>query len=529
MASRPRHKAAEPDPRSTPSARMPIVPLLDYQRAAILDRARFRFRLQARQTGKSFGESLDGVLDAVERKQPWVWLSAGERQSKELIDKGAMHARAIGAAVEVLTEDFRVEEGRFTSHVLQLPGARIVGLPANPATARGHSANILLDEFAFHRDSRAIWTALFPTVTRGYRITICTTPQGKQNKAYDLWTDWSRRAAAGEAAYSCRKVTIFDAVAGGLVLRDHEGKPTTPEQLREALGDEEAWQQEYLCEFLDEATAWLSFDLIAACEDAELDLAPAWVGRLLEEAVASHRTYLKTKREVPLDPGLLEDLRGIEAVYLGMDIGRRRDLTVLWPMVEVGGVLRTLAVIELARQPFWVQERILCHLLAVPGMRRACLDATGIGAQLAEAAQERFGEWRVEAITFTVQAKEALAGAIKSRLEDRQAVIPVAPHLRTSLHSVKRIQTSTGHFRFDAERSEATGHADHFWALALCCQAASTTGPAAACFGRDPEERATSREPRAEMTEAELVAARPGRWMDGRLGGLVRGPRWAGR
>jgi phage FluMu gp28-like protein len=470
-------RAATLEPRAAiATAKHPAVPLTDYQKAAILDRARFRFRLQARQTGKSFGESLDGVLNAVETKQNWVWLSSGERASKDLIEKGAMHARAIGAACEVLTEEYKIEDQHFTGHTLKLPGAKIVGLPANPATARGHSANILLDEFAFHKDSRAIWTALFPTITRGFRITIATTPMGKSNQAFKLWTDWSQRMDSGDRHYSCRKVTIFDAIAGGLVLRDHEGKLCTPEQLREALGDDEAWQQEYLCEFLDEATAWLSHDLIASVEVEDLALAPNWAARLVEEATEQHREFLATKRMPDLDPQLLADLRHVEPIYGGMDIGRRRDLTVIWPMVQVAAILRALAVIELARQPFFVQQRILFHLLDLPGMRRCCIDSTGMGTQLAESAQERFGAWKVEAVDFSVGSKEALAGAIKQRVEDRGLAIPISATIRNSLHSVKRIQTTTGHFRFDAERSESTGHADHFWALALACQAASTPG-----------------------------------------------------
>jgi phage FluMu gp28-like protein len=297
---------------------------------------------------------------------------------------------------------------------------------------------------------------------------------GKSNQAYKLWTDWSKRMEAGDRQYSCRKVTIFDAIAGGLVLKDHEGNLCTPEMLKDALGDDEAWQQEYLCEFLDEATAWLSHELIASVEVEDLELAPTWSARLLEEATEQHRLYLATKRVPDLDPQLLADLHHVEPIYGGMDIGRKRDLTVIWPVVQVAALLRSLAVLELARQPFFVQQRILFHLLALPGVRRFCIDSTGIGAQLAESAQDRFGAWKVEAVDFTAATKEALAGAIKQRAEDRGLALPVSPTIRNSLHSVKRIQTTTGHFRFDAERSEQTGHADHFWALALCCQAAST-------------------------------------------------------
>jgi phage FluMu gp28-like protein len=455
-----------------------IVPLTEYQRAGIGDRARFRFRLQARQTGKSFGESLDGVLNAIERRQNWVWLSAGERQSKELIEKGATHARAIGAAVSVLTEEYAVDEGRFTSHVLQLPGAKITGLPANPATARGHSANVLLDEFAFHRDSRAIWTALFPTITRGYRLTICTTPQGKTNKAYDLWTDWAAKQAAGNAAYSCRRVTIYDAVAGGLVLRDDQGNATTPVQLKEALGDEEAWQQEYLCEFLDEAAAWLTFDQLAAVEDPELPIVPAPLAASLAAAEAAYRADRGNPEAI--DRAAAEAIGGWiaadETGYLGLDIARRRDLSVLWLLRRETPTLVSVATLAMRNTPFAVQHAVLFAVLGSGGVRRACIDRSGLGLNLAEAAADRFGAWRVEGVDFSQANKEALAGRLRQTIEDRQVRIPAVPAIRASLHSIKRIPTTTGHFRFDAERSEATGHADHFWALALACQAASTLG-----------------------------------------------------
>ncbi|MHC1760407.1 MAG: terminase family protein [Negativicutes bacterium] len=64
----------------------------------------------------------------------------------------------------------------------------MIGLPANPDTARGFSGNVVLDEFAFHRDSRKIWTALYPTITRGYKIRIISTPNGKSGKFYELWS-----------------------------------------------------------------------------------------------------------------------------------------------------------------------------------------------------------------------------------------------------------------------------------------------------------------------------------------------------
>jgi phage FluMu gp28-like protein len=130
-------------------------------------------------------------------------------------------------------------------------------------------------------------------------------------------------------------------------------------------------------------------------------------------------------------------------------------------------------VIEMLKQPFFVQKRILFQLLSHPGMKRACIDQTGLGMQIAEEAIEKFGEWKVEGIDFTVASKEALATGLKKNFEDLQSRIPMSNTIRNSLHSVKKYETSTGHFRFDADKTEETGHADHFWAKALAAQAAN--------------------------------------------------------
>jgi phage FluMu gp28-like protein len=69
-----------------------------------------------------------------------------------------------------------------------------------------------------------------------------------------------------------------------------------------------------------------------------------------------------------------------------------------------------------------------------------------------------------------------MATGLKRNFEDKASRIPADSQIRRSLHSVKKYATTTKHFRFDAERTDETGHADHFWAKALAVQAGS--GPA---------------------------------------------------
>lgn len=443
----------------------PLIKLTDYQREKVMDKSRFRFDMWARQTGKSFSATLADTLDAAEGA-PWVVLSSGERGSKENIEKCQMHAQAIGAAIENIQSDFSTDDGVFTAHEIRFPsGGRIVGLPANPATARGHSANVDLDEFSTHKDSRKIWTALFPTINRGFRLRVNGTPLGKQNKFYELFRDWSQFVEEHRSGYAVKKVTIYDAVAGGLDLRDPEGRLCTPEELREALGDPDAWAQEYLCEFVDEATAYLTYDMIAACEteDATTEIPAGFI---------------------PTGP-----------MFVGVDIGRKRDLTVIWLAERLGDVSWVRAVVTLEKALFRVQRDALFSVLEMPSVRRACIDATGLGMQLAEEAQQKFGAYKVEPVTFTNLVKEDLAVRMRTRMEDRQIRLPADRNVREDLHSIKKYVTAAGNVRFDAERTEQ-GHADRFWAAALAEMAGS--GPAVEAFevAQDPQRRGSRIEDR---------------------------------
>ena len=90
----------------------PLIPLLPYQQRWVEDKSRFKLVNKARQTGFSFAVSLEVLLDTLERKTLWVLLSKGERQSRELMDKVQMHAKAASYALDVIGADCKVGEDR---------------------------------------------------------------------------------------------------------------------------------------------------------------------------------------------------------------------------------------------------------------------------------------------------------------------------------------------------------------------------------------------------------------------------------
>ncbi|MBW5445856.1 hypothetical protein GE107_07255 [Cohnella sp. CFH 77786] len=404
----------------------PAIQLTEYQRKWVEDKSRFKISLKARQTGFSFAVSLEVVLDCLDHRTTWVLLSRGERQSKELMEKVAMHTRAIGVACEELETTFRIDDQDIRQLEVRFPnGSKIIGLPANPDTARGFSGNVVLDEFAFHADSRKIWTALYPTITRGYKLRVISTPNGKSGKFYDLWMD-------NTGTWSKHFIDIYMAKEQGLNLDIDE--------LRKGCESEDDWLQEFCCEFIDEAGSLLPYELITPCETDEATFA------------------------------LPEDFSPIGDLTLGVDIGRKRDLTVMWVLEYTGTLYWTRAIHVLEKQKFSVQREQLFTYLSMPRMRRACIDATGIGMQLAEEAVEAFGT-KAEAVEFTGPVKQELAITQRRTFEDKAVRIPIDRVLRNDLHSVQKITTAAGNIRYAAERSE-NGHADRFWALALSLHAA---------------------------------------------------------
>jgi len=413
------------------------VPLYEFQRKWIADKSRLKAAKIARQSGKSFMVSLDSVLEAAETGINEILLSSGERQSKELMEKAQIHARAIELAASDIEEGiFRDEDkNEYLQLTIRLPnGAKLIALPANPNTARGFTGNVTLDEFAFHRDSFAIWKALFPIITRGYKLRVVSTPQGKQNKFYSVMT--------GENGFSRHSVDIYQAVADGV--------PADIEELRKGLDDPEAWEQEYEVKFVDEATAFLIYELIASCES---------------DLISPEIDYEN------FTPAVLDFPRAGRR-FVGMDIGRKKDLTVIWVIEMVGDVAWTRAIIILRKVPFTMQRDFLWQVMQTIGAERTCIDATGLGMQIAEETVKKFGDYAAEAVTFTLASKNEMATRTKRKFEDRLIRIPISQPLRNDLHSVQKIAAASDRVRFEADHG-ADGHADRFWGGSLALKAAA--------------------------------------------------------
>nr|BDD48256.1 hypothetical protein 6 [bacterium] len=421
---------------------------LPYQNRWLDDKSPIKIWEKSRRIGATYVQSYEDVMDCVKDKGYDVWFSsADESAAREYIAYCEQWTKFLKIAAKKQGKIVVFSDENIKAFVIEFAnGRKIHALSSNPKSFRSKGGKVVLDEFAHHDNQDALWAAAKPCITWGYPLRILSTHNG-QNCRYFKFVNQIKKGeqSSSKKNWSLHTTSIQLAVEEGLVDKIY-GRSTTEQERQEWIEeqknncfDEYTWLQEYCCEAVDEATAFLPYELISTCETENL--------------------YQE-----------LAQLTG--DIYVGMDIGRKKDLSVIWIIEKLGLVNYTRMIKILEKTEFRIQEEILENILKHRNLRRCCIDATGLGMQLAENAQQKFGKYRVEPITFTNRVKEDLAYNLRVHFENKTVYVPSEHEIREDLHSVRRVATTAGNIRFDVEKSDASGHADRFWALALALYAA---------------------------------------------------------
>jgi phage FluMu gp28-like protein len=431
---------------------------LPYQNKWIMDESRLKAMEKARQIGLSWSTAYASDERAAAqgaRFDEWV-SSRDDIQARLFIEDCKLWAQVMNKAAKDLGEVVIDAKERITAYVLQFAsGRRIHSMSSNPDAQAGKRGSRILDEFALHADQRKLWSIAYPGITWGGSMELISTHRGSHSFFNHLIRE--ARYGGNPKKISLHRVTLQDALEQGFLYKLQQALPADAEQqgmdeaqyfdfIKSGCADEESFDQEYGCVPADDDAKFLEYGLITACE-------------------YSGGTDWKRGLEGPFQGRL----------YAGVDIGRKKDLTVLWVVEVLGDVAYTRHVEVMERMRKSDQEKILWPWFEI--CDRVCIDATGLGIGWVDDAQDRFGERRIEGVTFTGQVKEALAYPLRGAMEDRKVRIPEDAKIRADLRKVQKVTTPSGNIRFVAE-STPDGHADRFWGLALALHATDTAaGP----------------------------------------------------
>lgn len=441
---------------------------LSYQAKWIRDESRLKIMEKSRQIGMSWSTAYRLVRgkSAADAKQD-AWISSRDDLQARLFKEDCnAFAGILNTAAQDLGQVVIDPERAISAYVLQFAsGVRINSMSSNPDAQAGKRGDRVLDEFALHPDPRKLYAIAYPGITWGGSMEIISTHRGSANFFNGLIQEIKHKG--NPKGFSLHTVTLQDALDAGFLAKLQAKLPKDdPRQdmdegayfdfIRSGCTDEESFLQEYMCVPADDAGAFMPFELIDA---------------------------IKYKAAEPWEYTLQQLAECGLPLFLGGDIARTRDLTVFWVNAQLSNVNFTRKLVRLHNTPFDEQEARLYELLELPNLRRACIDNTGIGRQLVERAQKRFGKHKVEAVNFTAAVKEELAYPARAAAEDRSARIPDDAKVVHAFRAIRKENTAAGNIRFTAERTDG-GHADEFWAWALALHAAKTGNVASGAFRR---------------------------------------------
>src|SRR5580700_10213038 len=180
------------------SAQRVRIALRPYQQAIFDDRSSGILILHwSRQIGKSFTLAAWAVDRLLSRPGRLVTVLSNSRENgAEFVAKCAEVCHLNGTEYESVdkSQGIRFQNMRMEVRIrAQGKVGRIKVLAANPRTARGFSGDLILDEFAFHEDSAAIWEAAEPILASNpdFKCRIASTGNGKHNMFYRMVSGWS--------------------------------------------------------------------------------------------------------------------------------------------------------------------------------------------------------------------------------------------------------------------------------------------------------------------------------------------------
>lgn len=331
----------------------------------------------------------------------------------------------------------------------------LVSQPAS-AAIRGGRKDIIFDEFAHIRDSKKLYQAAIPAITRGNsRITIVSTPLGQAGVFHDIATDrdefpeysvhtvpwWESKAMVVVGGYA----DAIAAAAAGVIQKMPTiervktfGSDKLNAIFRSFGSDLMSFQTEYEATFVDETESYYPWDLVISCRNDDMPVWDEWPEKY--------------------------EPKGWLAI--GMDLAKERDETVV-TVTEIiedeGETRRVVRFMHSMHSSYDTQFGYLKRLIAKSKPNRVSIDATGVGQMFVERAKAELANSNVEAVSFTNAKKERWATTFKSDLQLGLIEYPNILDLLRQTHGIRRTKTDAGFFKF------AGTHDDWFWSAILSC------------------------------------------------------------
>lgn len=439
-------------PQETEAARVKRVRAaywLPTQEKWIKNKARLKLMAKPRRFGGSYCEAYSTVEASGRKGNIYdAWVGSRDLLAARLFVNDCKHfARLFNIAAKDHGEVILDEgERSLRTFEMEIGERHIRALSSSPDAFAGKQGRMRLDEFALHKQPRQLYSIVQPALIRGGSMGIISTHRGTANFFNELVKEIKEKGNPKKFFYL--EINIEDAVKEGLWIKIQQTLMDNAvederlgwsddeflQSLRDECATEEAWKQEYMCQPCDDSSALLTWEELIAASVSDADMQ-----RLLAE--------------VPADAPR----------YAGFDVGRRNHPSVYWQWVQHAGLYIAEEIEPLHNLDFAAQEQFFIERVGRRNVRRAAIDATGLGMQMAENAVKAL-PGKVIPVTFNQGIKLEMAVKAKRKFQDRLARIPDKPKIHYELYSIKQQAGRNESIVITSEAGLTDGHADYAWA-----------------------------------------------------------------
>ena len=370
---------------------MALFSLLPYQMKYVLDDSPILGMEKGRQLGITWasGYKVPRRIFTSKRVENHYWISRDEFTAKLFLQDVLYWIHQMNR--------FRNHKKEFKQDIVDLKGVQAMRITFDCGSTihvmsssvdaiAGKRGHVYIDEAALHKDFQLLFDIAKPATRWGYTITFFSTHRSKQNYFFKF----IEKIKKGEVPYAkVMTVTLIDALNDGYLHRINDKARLLGGRVYKS--NTEFFEEEKL-----QASSEEMFLQENMCIPADADATQA----VKEEDL--------TRIMFPQNEIFGRPQAG-KKYFAGIDIGRNRDLTVVWICEDVSTGKQPMLVTRhleiMSKVEFTTQERKIAETLEKWRPRHCMIDGTNVGAMIAENLEKRFSFCEAVKITATTRPR----------------------------------------------------------------------------------------------------------------------------
>jgi phage FluMu gp28-like protein len=332
--------------------------------------------------------------------------------------------------------------------------SRLFVKSSNPDAAAGFGGDLILDEFALHKQADQLMTVAGPLIAGSAgTLTILSTHRSKTS----LFNQYVKEAISDGSLddndpkkmnWSHHKTTIKDALDQDfLEIYNSKAKEVGQKQLTKqeyldmvlygiCKGDEARFEQEFMCVPSEQQFTLLPWELCLSAVGV-----PVW----------------NNKGSAYLGWDVATSYAGDFSCITVVQRDARNTVHLLHQEVNKG-----LYLVD--------QRKRVEELVKEYKIKRLCVDSSGLGVDSYQLLERKYGSNRVEGINFTQTSKHDLASRMLGIFQANKLIIPEENDLIVDLNSMEKVYTKSENITYHAPHINGS-HGDRFWSLAMALKA----------------------------------------------------------